>query len=173
MMAWGHGAVGRWCLNGVGLHAALRGLSSPGAWTPDRARWYARRDVSVGGATLARMMDADGRHPDRVGPTPEPPPDRLTAWIVLDLLATARRWRARDQFIAGRVDALGAAVVACLNAGQPIPRWLRQEVVGSLLDHLWEYAKPPDSAGASAWVTTRDALVSLWREVPSIRSELR
>jgi hypothetical protein len=116
--------------------------------------------------------DAHG-HPDRVGPVPEAPPERLTSWIVLDLLATARRWRARDQFIAGRIDALGAAVVACLNAGQPVPRWLRQLVVGSLLDHLWEYRKPSDPPGAAEWAAARDGLVSLWREAPAGRSELR
>jgi hypothetical protein len=115
----------------------------------------------------------DGRNTDRVGPAPEPPPDRLTAWIVLDLLATARRWRARDQFIAGRVDALGASIVACLNAGRPVPRWMRQVVIGALLDHLWEYPKPSDQQGADAWTAARDGLVSLWRESPVGTSELR
>ena len=115
----------------------------------------------------------DGRHSERVGPAPEPPPDRLTAWVVLDLLATARRWRARDPFIAGRIDALGSTVVACLNTGRPVPRWLRQLVVGALLDHLWEYPKPTDAHGASEWTAARDGIVSLWREVPSSASELR
>jgi hypothetical protein len=115
----------------------------------------------------------DEGHPDRVGPVPEPPPERLTSWIVLDLLATARRWRARDQFIAGRVDALGATVIACLNSGRPIPRWLRQVVIGALLDHLWEYPKPIDPKGASEWMVARDGLVTLWREVPAGASELR
>ena len=119
------------------------------------------------------MTLQDGRPPDRVGPVPDPPPDRLTAWIVLDLLATARRWRARDQFIAGRIDALGASVVACLNAGQPVPRWLRRVVVSALLDHLWEYPKPTDQAGATEWEAARDGIVSLWREMPSGKSELR
>lgn len=113
------------------------------------------------------------RNPDRVGPVPEPPPDRLTAWVVLDLLATARRWRARDQFIAGRVDALGEALVACLNTGAPAPRWLRQTMVGALMDHLWEYPRPSDADGAREWDGSRDALVGLWREEVSGRSELR
>lgn len=113
------------------------------------------------------------RNPDRVGPVPEPPPDRLTAWVVLDLLATARRWRARDQFIAGRVDALGEALVACLNSGAPAPRWLRQTMVGALMDHLWEYPRPSDAHGAREWDGSRDALVGLWREEVSGRSELR
>ncbi|MSQ43215.1 MAG: hypothetical protein EXR45_03255 [Chloroflexi bacterium] len=111
--------------------------------------------------------------PDRVGPFPEPPPDRLTAWVVLDLLATARRWRARDQFIAGRVDALGEALVACLNTGAPAPRWLRQTIVGALMDHLWEYPRPSDADGAGVWHASRDALVGLWREEGAGRSELR
>ncbi|MFZ4384145.1 MAG: hypothetical protein ACOYOM_04285 [Chloroflexota bacterium] len=112
-------------------------------------------------------------NPDRVGPTPDAPPDRLTAWVVLDLLATARRWRARDQFIAGRVDALGETLVACLNTGAPAPRWLRQTLVGALMDHLWEYPRPSDRDGARTWDQSRDALVGLWREEPAGRGELR
>ncbi len=113
------------------------------------------------------------RDQDRVGPIPVPPPDRLTAWVVLDLLATARRWRARDQFIAGRIDALGDALVACLNSGAPAPRWLRQTIVGALMDHLWAYTRPSDADGARVWDESRDALVGLWREEVSGRSELR
>ncbi len=123
--------------------------------------------------TLPVMSEPSDRPLDRVGPVPDPPPDRLTAWVVLDLLATARRWRARDQFIAGRVDALGAAIVDCLNAGHPVPGWLRRTVVGALLDHLWEYPRPVDAAGARDWAEARDALASLWREEPAGRSVLR
>ncbi len=111
-------------------------------------------------------------NPDRVGPVPDPPPDRLSAWVILDLLATARRWRARDQFIAGRVDALGETLVACLNAGAPAPKWLRQAVVGALMDHLWEFPRPSHADGARVWDRSRDALVGLWREEAAGRGEL-
>jgi hypothetical protein len=92
----------------------------------------------------------------RVGPTPEPPPERLDTWTVLDLLATTRRWRVNDPFVAGQTDGLSRALIACLNDGQRVPRWLRAEIVTFLLEALWEQGKPG--------VTMRDTLVARWRE---------
>ena len=86
-----------------------------------------------------RAMDAT---PQRVGPKPEPPPERLDTWTVLDLLATARRWRVNEPFVAGQIDGLSRALVGCLNAGETVPLWLRAEIVGLLLEALWEREKP-------------------------------
>ncbi|MGI8424341.1 MAG: hypothetical protein ACR2NO_09575 [Chloroflexota bacterium] len=80
--------------------------------------------------------------PARVGPTPAPPPERLDTWTVLDLLATTRRWRVNEPFIAGQTDGLARAMVACLNAGEDVPEWLRAELCGFLLEALWERDKP-------------------------------
>jgi len=79
---------------------------------------------------------------ERVGPAPGPPPERLDTWTVLDLLATARRWRVNEPFIAGQIDGLSRALVACLNAGDEVPPWLRRELCGFLLEVLWERGKP-------------------------------
>jgi hypothetical protein len=75
---------------------------------------------------------------------------------VLDLLATARRWRVNDPFVAGQTDGLTRALVACLNSGQRVPRWLRAEIVGFLIEALWERGKPSASV--------RDELLGRWRE---------
>jgi hypothetical protein len=80
--------------------------------------------------------------PARIGPTPAPPPERLDTWTVLDLLATARRWRVNDPFVAGQTDGLSRALVACLNAGEPVPQWLRAEIASFLLHALWERERP-------------------------------
>ena len=61
---------------------------------------------------------------------------------VLDLLATARRWRVHEPFIAGQIDGLSRALVACLNAGSDVPPWLRHELCGFLLEVLWERGRP-------------------------------
>ncbi|HEU5317017.1 MAG TPA: hypothetical protein VFX49_12985 [Chloroflexota bacterium] len=76
--------------------------------------------------------------PARVGPRPAPPPERLDTWVVLDLLATTRRWRVNEPFVAGQTDGLARALVACLNAGDPVPHWLRTEIIAFLLEALWE-----------------------------------
>ena len=62
--------------------------------------------------------------------------------VVLDLLATARRWRVNEPFIAGQIDGLSRALVACLNAGSDVPLWLRAELCGFLLEVLWERGRP-------------------------------
>ena len=75
--------------------------------------------------------------------------------VVLDLLATARRWRVNEPFVSGQTDGLSRALIACLNARQPAPRWLRAELIAFLLEHLWE--EPP----------TRDRvnrILGSWRE---------
>jgi len=61
---------------------------------------------------------------------------------VMDLLATTRRWRVNEPFVAGQTDGLSRALVACLNAGQPAPRWLRFEITRFLLEALWERKRP-------------------------------
>jgi hypothetical protein len=86
---------------------------------------------------------------------------------VLDLRATLRRWRVSEPFVAGQTDGLGRALVACLNAERPVPRWLRETIVGLLLEALWERPRPRDDAtAAAAWTRERDALVRRWREPP-------
>ncbi|HET7767415.1 MAG TPA: hypothetical protein VFN74_01495 [Chloroflexota bacterium] len=79
---------------------------------------------------------------ERVGPTPAPPPERLDTMVVLDLLATARRWRVNEPFVAGQIDGLSRALVACLNGGGEVPAWLRRELCGFLLEALWERGRP-------------------------------
>ena len=103
---------------------------------------------------------------ERVGPKPAPPPDRLDTWVVLDLLATARRWRVRDQFVAGQTDGLSRCLVACLNAGEPVPVWLRRELVGFLLEALWEEPRPSGTGAqiAADWDAKRDSLLGRWHE---------
>ena len=62
--------------------------------------------------------------------------------VVLDLLATARRWRVNEPFAAGQIDGLSRALVACLNGGAEVPPWLRHELCAFLLDALWERGRP-------------------------------
>ena len=62
--------------------------------------------------------------------------------VVLDLLATARRWRVNEPFVAGQIDGLSRALVACLNGGGKAPVWLRRELCGFLLEALWERGRP-------------------------------
>jgi hypothetical protein len=88
---------------------------------------------------------------------------------VLDLLATLRRWRIHEPFVAGQTDGLSRALVACLDAGRPVPRWLRVAIVGFLLEALWERPRPSGAgadAAAAAWMAERDALARRWREPP-------
>ena len=73
---------------------------------------------------------------------------------MLDLLATARRWRVNDPFVSGQTDGLSRALVACLNAGEAVPRWLRATLVTFLLEALWE-RRP-------ATPEERDDLLSRW-----------
>ena len=75
--------------------------------------------------------------------------------VVLDLLATARRWRVNEPFVSGQTDGLSRALIACLNAGQPVPRWLRAELLAFLLEHLWEEPPTPERVRA---------LLGRWRE---------
>ena len=77
--------------------------------------------------------------------------------IVLDLLATARRWRVHDPFVSGQADGLSRAMVACLNNGGAVPRWLRQELIEFLLEALWEQPRP-------AWDREVNTLLRRWRE---------
>ena len=104
----------------------------------------------------------------RVGPPPAPPPERLDTWTVLDLLATARRWRVNEPFVSGQADGLSRALVACLNAGRPAPRWLRDALVAFLLEALWERPRPAGGAAvaseARAWDVERADLLRRWRE---------
>lgn len=97
------------------------------------------------------------RAPQRVGPRPEPPPERLDTWTVLDLLATTRRWRVNEPFVAGQTDGLSRALVACLNAGEPVPTWLRAEIAGFLLEALWEHDKPSAAEKADLLARWTDA----------------
>ena len=62
--------------------------------------------------------------------------------VVLDLLATARRWRVNEPFVAGQIDGLSRALVACLNEGGEVPKWLRRELCAFLLGLLWERGRP-------------------------------
>jgi hypothetical protein len=94
----------------------------------------------------------------RVGPPPEPPPERLDTWMVLDLLATTRRWRVRDAFVAGQTDGLSRALVACLNSEQSPPSWLRAEIVAFLLEALWERKRPS--------ARDKEELLARWRDGP-------
>lgn len=106
----------------------------------------------------------------RVGPSPAPPPPRLDAMVVLDLLSTVRRWRVHEPFVTGQSDGLARALVACLNAGQPVPRWLRSTIVEYLVESLWEQPRPAgrrntaDQDDARAWGATVATLVARWRE---------
>jgi hypothetical protein len=103
----------------------------------------------------------------RVGPTPAPPPDRLDTWTVLDLLATTRRWRVNEPFVAGQTDGLSRALIACLNAKQPVPRWLREAIITLLLEALWDQPRPRGGTAVpvvAAWLTRRDTLLGRWRE---------
>ncbi|MGH2371372.1 MAG: hypothetical protein ACRDI2_24625 [Chloroflexota bacterium] len=111
----------------------------------------------------------------RVGPKPGPPPAHLDTWTVLDLLATARRWRVHEPFVAGQTDGLSLALVACLNAGQPVPRWLREALLSFLLEALWE--RPPrtghpTSGGAASPDDELAELLRHWREPGSGRGQL-
>jgi hypothetical protein len=111
---------------------------------------------------------------ERVGPPPAPPPDRLDTWTVLDLLATTRRWRVRDAFVAGQADGLSRSLVACLNAGRPVPRWLRVTLLEFLREALWERRRPargePDAA---AWEDELSELLRRWREPRRGQGQLR
>ena len=103
----------------------------------------------------------------RVGPPPAPPPARLDTWTVLDLLATLRRWRVNEPFVAGQTDGLARALVACLNAEQAVPRWLREALLTFLLEALWERTRPtggPSTPEVVVWCRERDALLRRWRE---------
>ncbi len=74
---------------------------------------------------------------------------------VMDLLATTRRWRVNEPFVAGQTDGLSRALVACLNAGERAPRWLRVEITRFLLEALWERERPTTAeceALAARWV---------------------
>lgn len=106
--------------------------------------------------------------PARVGPRPAPPPERLDTWTVLDLLATARRWRVNEPFVAGQIDGLSRALVACLNAEQAMPRWLRETLLAFLLEVLWEQPRPAGrDAGAqqiAEWDAALAGLLRCWRE---------
>ena len=62
--------------------------------------------------------------------------------VVLDLLATARRWRVNEPFVAGQIDGMSRALVACLHSGGEVPAWLRRELCAFLLDVLWERGRP-------------------------------
>ena len=93
---------------------------------------------------------------ERVGPVPSPPPERLDTWSVLDLLATTRRWRVHQPFVAGQTDGLARALVACLNSGESVPRWLRAEITAFLLEALWE--RDPLSAGE------KEDLLNRWED---------
>ena len=118
------------------------------------------------------MTDGEPRTSERVGPRPAPPPERLDTWTVLDLLATARRWRVREAFIAGQADGLARALMACLNRGQATPVWLRQALVAFLLETLWERPLPATAAERAAWDGSVDDLVRRWREPPAWRAQL-
>ena len=92
----------------------------------------------------------------RVGPTPGPPPERWDTMTVLDLLATARRWRLNEGFVSGQADGLTRALVGCLNAGEAAPGWLRREITRFLWEALWERER---ATGAEV-----DELVGRWVE---------
>ena len=133
----------------------------------------------AGGAQAAGRMGAPpggDQSPARVGPTPAPPPERLDTWTVLDLLATARRWRVNEPFVAGQADGLARALVACLNAGQAAPRWLRAALLAFLLEALWDRPRPGAPAGPGA-AAAGDAelhdLLRRWREPGAGRGQLR
>jgi len=107
---------------------------------------------------------ASSTGPARVGPPPAPPPERLDTWTVLDLLATCRRWRVNEPFLCGQADGLARALVACLNAGRPVPRWLRSALLAFLLEALWERPRPTGSPGAVEWDAALADLLRRWRE---------
>lgn len=75
---------------------------------------------------------------------------------VMDLLATTRRWRVNEPFVAGQTDGLSRALVACLNAGETAPHWLRVEITRLLLEALWEHERPTTAEC--------EALVARWVE---------
>ena len=77
--------------------------------------------------------------------------------VVLDLLATARRWRVNEPFIAGQIDGLSRALVACLNAGGEVPAWLRRELCSFLLDVWWERGRPSQEEIGELAARWRDA----------------
>jgi hypothetical protein len=83
--------------------------------------------------------------------------------IVLDLLATARRWQVHDAFVAGQGDGLSRALVACLNARRPVPRWLRETLLIYLMEALWESPRPAGAAGRS-WDASLHVLLARWRD---------
>src|SRR5436309_1647587 len=99
--------------------------------------------------------------PGRVGPPPAPPPTRLDTMVVLDLLATVRRWRVHEPFVAGQADGLSRALIACLNAAHPVPRWLRRALLAYLLEALWERLRPAGDA-ARAWDQEVESLLARW-----------
>jgi hypothetical protein len=74
---------------------------------------------------------------------------------VLDLLATVRRWRVNEAFVSGQADGLTRALIACLNARQAVPRWLRAEILTFLLKELWEERPARDRVAG---------LLATWRE---------
>ncbi|HEV2123718.1 MAG TPA: hypothetical protein VGW38_13220 [Chloroflexota bacterium] len=124
-----------------------------------------RRPAQGGVVVSWPMMQQAPPPASRVGPAPAPPPERLNTWTVLDLLATTRRWRVNEPFIAGQTDGLSRALVSCLNARQPVPRWLRETIVGFLLEALWERPRLADgSSNGASWEEERDDLVWRWRE---------
>ena len=116
------------------------------------------------------MPDGETLAGERVGPRPEPAPDRLNTWTVLDLLATTRRWRVREAFVAGQADGLARALIACLNRGQAAPPWLRRALLAFLLEALWEQPPPATAAAQAAWDATVEDLVRRWRDPPSWRT---
>ncbi len=83
--------------------------------------------------------------------------------VALDLLATVRRWRVREPFVAGQADGLSRALIACLNAQRPVPRWLRHALLAYLLEALWERPRPADAATGD-WNHEVEDLLARWRE---------
>jgi hypothetical protein len=80
----------------------------------------------------------------------------------MDLLATARRWRVNEPFVSGQLDGVSQALVACLNAGRPAPRWLRRLIVAMLLQTLWEQL----NTGDATWDHSVESLTRRWRDTP-------
>ncbi len=107
---------------------------------------------------------ASSRKPARVGSPPAAPPERLDTWTVLDLLATCRRWRVNEPFVSGQADGLARALVSCLNAGRPVPRWLRAALLVFLLETLWERPRPAGPPGDAEWDAALADLLRRWRE---------
>jgi hypothetical protein len=90
--------------------------------------------------------------------------------VVLDLLATARRWRVNDPFVAGQADGLSRALVSCLNAHHPVPRWLRHALLAYLMEALWERPRP--ASAPAAWDEEIERLLARWREPSQAHSPL-